>query len=69
MPKQPLACPNARNPWSSKDGTAPFQAENSGSIPVARSQGNAVGRTFGEIRRRAKVIGRLPCERSCLGLV
>ena len=26
-------------------------------------------RTFGETRRRVKVIGRLPGERTCLGLV
>ncbi len=28
-----------------------------------------IERTFGETRRRVKVIGRLPGERSCLGLV
>jgi transposase-like protein len=30
---------------------------------------NLLERTFGETRRRTKVIGRLPGERSCLGLV
>ncbi len=30
---------------------------------------NFIERTFGETRRRVKVIGRLPGERSCLGLV
>jgi putative transposase len=30
---------------------------------------NFIERTFGETRRRTKVIGRLPGERSCLGLV
>ena len=30
---------------------------------------NFIERTFGETRRRAKVIGRLPGETSCLGLV
>ena len=30
---------------------------------------NLIERTFGETRRRVKVIGRLPGERSCLGLV
>jgi transposase-like protein len=30
---------------------------------------NLIERTFGESRRRVKVIGRLPGERSCLGLV
>jgi hypothetical protein len=30
---------------------------------------NFIGRTFGETRRRAKVIGRFPGETSCLGLV
>ena len=30
---------------------------------------NSIERTFGETRRRAKVIGRLPGERSCLSLV
>jgi len=30
---------------------------------------NLIERTFGETRRRTKVIGRLPGERSCLGLV
>ncbi|MDP8969231.1 MAG: hypothetical protein M3N52_01725 [Actinomycetota bacterium] len=30
---------------------------------------NLVERTFGESRRRIKVIGRLPGERSCLPLV
>jgi putative transposase len=28
-----------------------------------------IGRTFGETRRRVKVMGRLPSERSCLSLV
>lgn len=28
-----------------------------------------IERTFGETRRRVKVIGRLPGERTCLGLV
>lgn len=31
--------------------------------------GRLIERTFGETRRRVKVIGRLPGERSCLGLV
>jgi transposase-like protein len=30
---------------------------------------NLIERTFGETRRRTKVIGRLPGERSCLSLV
>ena len=30
---------------------------------------NFIERTFGETRRRVKVIGRLPGERTCLGLV
>jgi len=30
---------------------------------------NLIERTFGESRRRTKVIGRLPGESSCLGLV
>jgi hypothetical protein len=30
---------------------------------------NLIERTFGETRRRIKVIGRLPGERSCLSLV
>ena len=30
---------------------------------------NLIERTFGETRRRTKVIGRLPGETSCLGLV
>ena len=30
---------------------------------------NLIERTFGETRRRVKVIGRLPGERSCLSLV
>ena len=30
---------------------------------------NFIERTFGETRRRVKVIGRLPGERSCLSLV
>lgn len=30
---------------------------------------NFIERTFGETRRRVKVIGRFPGERSCLGLV
>ncbi len=30
---------------------------------------NFIERTFGETRRRVKVIGRLPCEASCLSLV
>jgi putative transposase len=30
---------------------------------------NFIERTFGETRRRVKVIGRLPDERSCLSLV
>jgi len=30
---------------------------------------NFIERTFGESRRRVKVIGRLPGEASCLGLV
>jgi putative transposase len=30
---------------------------------------NLIERTFGETRRRTKVIGRLPPERSCLSLV
>jgi putative transposase len=30
---------------------------------------NFIQRTFGETRRRVKVIGRLPGERSCLSLV
>ncbi len=30
---------------------------------------NFIERTFGETRRRVEVIGRLPGERSCLGLV
>jgi len=30
---------------------------------------NLIERTFGESRRRVKVIGRLPGERSCLSLV
>jgi transposase-like protein len=30
---------------------------------------NFIERTFGETRRRVKVIGRLPGERSCLALV
>jgi putative transposase len=30
---------------------------------------NLIERTFGESRRRTKVIGRLPGETSCLGLV
>ena len=30
---------------------------------------NFIERTFGETRRRTKVIGRLPGERSCLSLV
>ena len=30
---------------------------------------NFIERTFGETRRRVKVIGRLPCEASCLNLV
>jgi len=30
---------------------------------------NLLERTFGETRRRTKVIGRLPGERSCLKLV
>jgi putative transposase len=30
---------------------------------------NFIERTFGETRRQVKVIGRLPGERSCLGLV
>ena len=30
---------------------------------------NPIERTFGETRRRIKVIGRLPGERSCLSLV
>ena len=34
-------------------------------IPVT----NLIERTFGETRRRVKVIGRLPGERSCLSLV
>ena len=34
-------------------------------IPVT----NLIERTFGETRRRTKVIGRLPGERSCLSLV
>ena len=30
---------------------------------------NFIERTFGETRRRVKVIGRLPGERSCLSLI
>jgi len=30
---------------------------------------NFIERTFGETRRRTKVIGRLPSEQSCLSLV
>jgi putative transposase len=30
---------------------------------------NLIERTFGETRRRTKVVGRLPGERSCLSLV
>jgi putative transposase len=32
-------------------------------------QANLIERTFGESRRRVKVIGRLPGEQSCLSLV
>jgi hypothetical protein len=44
-------------------------------LPPARSPlilgsvTNLIARTFGETRRRTKVIGRLPGERSCLSLV
>ena len=34
-----------------------------------RTRANFIERTFGETRRRDKVIGRLPGERTCLGLV
>jgi putative transposase len=36
---------------------------------IADPDGRLKERTFGETRRRIKVIGRLPGERSCLGLV
>jgi hypothetical protein len=32
-----LTCPNVRTPWCPEGATAPSQAENAGSIPVARS--------------------------------
>jgi len=42
-----------------------FPAEHQGRI----RHSNFIERTFGETRRRVKVIGRLPGERSCLSLV
>src|SRR5204863_8924017 len=42
-----------------------FPAEHHGRI----RHSNFIERTFGETRRRVKVIGRLPGERSCLSLV
>jgi putative transposase len=37
--------------------------------PTHSPSTNLIERTFGETRRRTKVIGRLPGERSCLSLV
>jgi hypothetical protein len=37
--------------------------------PSTIRHSNFIEHTFGETRRRVKVIGRLPGERSCLGLV
>ena len=42
-----------------------FPAEHQGRI----RHSNFIERTFGETRRRVKVIGRLPGERTCLSLV
>ena len=42
-----------------------FPTEHQGRI----RHSNLIERTFGETRRRTKVIGRLPGETSCLGLV
>jgi putative transposase len=37
--------------------------------PIHAADPNFIERTFGETRRRVKVIGRLPGEHSCLSLV
>ena len=39
------------------------------SVPNRVRHSNVIERTFGETRRRVKVIGRLPGEHSCLSLV
>jgi hypothetical protein len=47
--------------------------DRAGAVPAARSprcrHSNLIEGTFGETRRRVKVIGRLPGEQSCLSLV
>jgi putative transposase len=46
-----------------------FPAEHHRRIRHSNLHSNLIERTFGETRRRIKVIGRLPGEQSCLSLV
>ena len=52
-------------------GPPPARAalERTGSHRSQSGSPASIGRTFGETRRRVKVIGRLPGEQSCLSLV
>ena len=54
-------------------GRPPRRAAGPPVVPAEHRKGirhsNLIERTFGETRRRVKVIGRLPGERSCLSLV
>ncbi len=56
----------------SRNGYSPLTVKTTaGPVTLSRPKlrGTTIERTFGETRRRVKVMGRLPGERSCLSLV
>jgi putative transposase len=67
-PPEPASClrgPRHKNPTAAESSYLRFPLEHHRRI----RHSNFIERTFGETRRRVKVIGRLPGEASCLNLV
>jgi hypothetical protein len=56
-------CPRLNGPTRCRTPSTYLSTKQDAPLPFV------IERTFGETRRRAKVIGRLPGERTCVGVV